>query len=65
MIDGGSPILTLYNSISKYCKFLLRMETELSILSNSSNEEILFFHRDHLSDCLIVFYDTSTLKDNY
>ena len=42
MIDGGSPILTLYNSISKYCKFLLRMETELSVLSNSSNEEILF-----------------------
>ena len=42
MIDGGSPILTLYISISKYCKFLLRMETELSVLSNSSNEEILF-----------------------
>ena len=41
MIGGDSPILT-YISVNKYCKFLQRMETDLSSFSNSSKDEFLF-----------------------
>ena len=60
--DGDSPILTLYIFIKKYCKYLWLMETSLSVLSNSSNEDILMGY--HLSGCLILLYETSILKGN-
>ena len=58
---GDGPILTLYISVEKHCQLLWSMKTDLPILSNSSNEEIVFWHGIYnaflclLFRCLFLF----------